>query len=51
VLCVRVFCIVISSSRCEDQPYRWVRREKGERERRRDDMLAKSEDKNCMLPY
>jgi hypothetical protein len=44
------FGIVRSSVGCEDQPCSWVRREGRERERRREDMLAKSTDKNCMIP-
>jgi hypothetical protein len=43
--------IVRSSVGCEDQPCSWVHREGRERERRREDLLAKSIDKNCMLPY
>jgi hypothetical protein len=40
--------IVRSSAGCEDRPCSWVRRE-GEREEKREDLLAKSADKNCML--
>jgi hypothetical protein len=41
--------IVRSSTGCEDQPCRWVWREGRDREKKKDDMLAKREDKNCML--
>jgi hypothetical protein len=44
------FSIVRSSARCEDQPYSWVPRERSERERRREDLLAKNAYKNFMLP-
>jgi hypothetical protein len=42
--------IVRSSAGCKDQPYSWVHREGRERERGREDLLAKRTDKNCMLP-
>jgi hypothetical protein len=40
--------IVRSSAGCEDQPCSWVRREGRDREKR-EDLLAKSTDQNCML--
>ena len=46
---VRAVCIVRSSAGCEYQPCNWVHKEGRERERRREYMLAKSADKNCML--
>jgi hypothetical protein len=49
VLNMRAFCIVISLSRCKDQPCSWVHREGRDREEKREDLLAKSVDKNCML--
>jgi hypothetical protein len=45
----RAFCIVRSSTGCEDQPCSWVRREGRDREKKRENMLAKSIDQNCML--
>jgi hypothetical protein len=41
--------IVRSSVGCEGQPYSWVCREGREREEKREDLLAKSTDKNCMF--
>ena len=41
--------IVISSAGCEDQPYSCVHREGREREEKKEDLLAKSADKNCMF--
>jgi hypothetical protein len=41
--------IVISSAGCKGQPCSWVHREGREREEKREDMLAKSADKNYML--
>jgi hypothetical protein len=41
--------IVRSSVGCEDQPCSWVRREGREREEKREYLLVKSADKNCML--
>jgi hypothetical protein len=49
VLRVRAFWIVRSSAWCEDQPCSSVHKEGREREEKREDMLTKSEDKNCML--
>jgi hypothetical protein len=49
VLSTRAFWIVRSSAGCEDQPYSWVRREGRETKEKREDLLAKSTDKNCML--
>jgi hypothetical protein len=49
VLSMRAFCIVRSSVGCEDQPYSWVCREGRDSEEKREDLLAKSADKNCML--
>jgi hypothetical protein len=42
--------IVRSSTGCKGQPCSWVRREGRDREKR-EDMLAKSIDHNCMLSY
>jgi hypothetical protein len=42
--------IVRSSAGCEDHPCSWVRKEGRERERRKEDLLAKNADKNYMLP-
>jgi hypothetical protein len=44
------FGIVRCSAGCKDQPCSWMHRKGRERERRREDLLAKSVDKNCMLP-
>jgi hypothetical protein len=41
--------IVRSSAGGEDQLCIWVRREGREREEKKEDLLAKSADKNCML--
>jgi hypothetical protein len=49
VLSAKASGIVISLVGCEDQPYSWVRREGRDREEKREYMLAKSADKNCML--
>jgi hypothetical protein len=49
VLGGRASGIVRSSYRCEDQPCSWVHREGREREEKREYLLAKSADKNCML--
>jgi hypothetical protein len=44
VLSKRAFCIVRSSAGCEDQPCSWVRREGRDREKKKEDLLAKSAD-------
>jgi hypothetical protein len=49
VLSTRALCIVGSSVGCEDQPCSWVHREGRDRERKKEDLLAKTTDKNCML--
>jgi hypothetical protein len=49
VLSVEPSGIVRSSAGCEDQPCSWVHREGRDREEKREDLLAKSTDKNCML--
>ena len=49
MLSVKPYGIVISSSGCEDQPCNWLRREGRDREKKKEDMLAKSVDKNYML--
>jgi hypothetical protein len=49
VLSTGSFFIVRSSARCEDQPYSWVRGEGRDSEEKREDLLAESTDKNCML--
>jgi hypothetical protein len=41
--------IVRSSVGYEDQPCSWVHREVREREEKKEDMLVKSETKNCKL--
>ena len=41
--------IVRSSVGCEDQPCSWVCREGREREEKKEYLLAKSIDKNCVL--
>jgi hypothetical protein len=43
--------ILRSSAGCKGQPYSWVHREGREREIRKEYILAKNVDKNCMLPY
>jgi hypothetical protein len=49
VLSTRTFCIVISSAGCEDKPYIWVHREGRDSKEKKEDLLAKSANKNCML--
>jgi hypothetical protein len=51
VLSTRAFCIVRSSTGCKDQLYSWVHREGRDSEEKREDMLAESIDKNCMLHH
>jgi hypothetical protein len=49
VLSMRAFCTVRSSAGCEDQPCSWVCSEGRDREEEKEDLLAESADKNCML--
>jgi hypothetical protein len=49
VLSVEPSGIVISSVGCEDQPYSWVRRKGRDREKKKEDLLAESAYKNCMI--
>jgi hypothetical protein len=49
VLSVEPSGIVRSSAGCEDQPCSWVHREGRDREKKKEDLLAESTDKNCML--
>jgi hypothetical protein len=49
VLSKRAFCIVISSAGCEDQSCSWVHGKGRDREKNKEDMLAKIVDKDCML--
>jgi hypothetical protein len=51
VLSTRAFCIVRSSVWCEDQSCSWVHREGRDREKKKEDLLAESADKNCMLHF
>ena len=46
---VRAVCIVRSLAGCKDQPCSWVHREGRGTEEKREDLLAKSVEKNCML--
>jgi hypothetical protein len=49
VLSVEHYGIVISSTGCEDQPCSWVRKKGRDREKKKEDLLAKSAEKNCMI--
>jgi hypothetical protein len=49
VLSTRALCIVRSLAGCKDQPYSWVCRKGRDIEEKKEDMLAKSADNNCML--
>jgi hypothetical protein len=49
VLSVEPSGIVISSTGCEDQPCSWVCRDGRDREEKKEYLLAKSANNNCML--
>jgi hypothetical protein len=49
VLSVEPSGIVRSSAGCEDRSCSWVRRKGRGREEKKEDLLAESADKNCML--
>ena len=49
MLSTRALSIVRYSAGCEDQPCNWVHSEGRDNEEKREYMLAKSTDKNCVL--